>query len=270
MPFPKATRNYSSVLRAAGFLTREAGRLNGMKVINKTGSAISADKLVAISGYDVTSKLPKIVLADADAADLATDVFVALAAISDGKAGNVFKGGTSAATLNTNSVTTVGDPLFLDTVAGGFTATAPVAPNARTQVVGYAMVKSATVGQIKWDIKPPSKLGTQDVTGGAAFTTVPGDAAIPLSSGISYLTKGSAAAITVAAPGANGIGLRLTITSGSAFAHVVTFTGTTLQAGLAAAKLTWTAAAFPGSSITVIGATASQWNVESFNLGAFA
>lgn len=161
MAFPKATRNFASVLRAGGFLTRENGRLIGMKVINKTGSDIAADKLVAISGYDVTSKLPKIVLADADSADLATDVFVALAAITNGKQGNVFKGGTSAANLNTN-FGTVGDAVFLDITAGAFTGTQPTALNARVIVVGYTMVKSATVGQIKWDIKPPSKLGSLD------------------------------------------------------------------------------------------------------------
>src|SRR3990167_761413 len=37
-------------------------------VINKTGSAIASDKLVSISGFDVTSGKPKIVLADADVA----------------------------------------------------------------------------------------------------------------------------------------------------------------------------------------------------------
>lgn len=158
----KNVRNYASVIRAAGFLTREAGRLEGMKVINKTGSAIAINKLVAISGFDVTSKLPKVVLADADAADLATDVFVTLQAISDGKVGNVWKGGTSTAVLNTN-FGTVGDPVYLDITAGAFTGTMPTALNARVLIVGYTLVKSATVGQIRWDIKTtPSKMGSLD------------------------------------------------------------------------------------------------------------
>lgn len=158
----KNVRNYASVLRAAGFLTREAGRLNGMKVINKTGVAIAINKLVAISGYDVTSKLPKVVLADADSADLATDVFVTLQAISNGAVGNVWKGGTSTAVLNTN-FGTVGDPVYLDVTAGAFTGTAPTGGNVRQLIVGYTMVKSATVGQIKWDIKNnPTKFGSLD------------------------------------------------------------------------------------------------------------
>lgn len=102
------------------------------------------------------------------------------------------------------------------------------------------------------------------------FTTIAGDGAVTLNSGVVYLTKGSAAAITVAAPGAGGIGKRITITTGSDFAHVVTFTGTTLYDGTTGANSTWTAAAFQGASITFIGATATKWVVESFNTGTIA
>lgn len=159
--FPKRFRNFTSVLRATGFLTRESGRLIGCKVINKTGSDITADSLVAISGFDVTSKLPKVVLADADSADLATDVYVALEKITNGVAGNVFKGGTSAATQNTN-FGTVGDPVYLSTTAGAFTSTAPATGISRVQVVGYTTVKDATIGQIRWDIKPVTKISSND------------------------------------------------------------------------------------------------------------
>lgn len=102
------------------------------------------------------------------------------------------------------------------------------------------------------------------------LVTITGDGAVTLSSGIVLLTKGSAAAITVAAPGAANIGTRITITNGSNFAHVVTFTGTTLNDGTAGANTTWTAAAVKGSSITFVGVTATEWNVESFNLGTIA
>lgn len=163
MANPKNVRNFTSVLRAAGFLTREPGRLIGIKVINKTGSDIAADKLVAISGFDVTSKLPKIVLAQADSADLATDVYVALSKITNGKNGNVYKGGRSAATLDTSAATTVGDAVYLSTTAGGFTSTAPVGGNARQQIVGYSIVKSSTLGQLLWDIKPVTKIGSSDI-----------------------------------------------------------------------------------------------------------
>ncbi len=85
-----------------------------------------------------------------------------------------------------------------------------------------------------------------------------------------YLTKGSAAAVTVAAPGATNIGRKLTFITGSDFAHVVTFTGSTLKDGTTGAKITWTSPAFIGSSITVRAATATLWVVESKNLGTVA
>lgn len=161
MAQPKNVRNFTSILRAGGILHR-GRRMNGTAVINKTGSDIAIDKLVTISGYDVTSKLPKVVLADADSAGLATDVFVTLQALTNGKSGNVFKGGTSTANLNTN-FGTVGDAVYLDTTAGAFTGTLPTANNSVVQIVGYTMVKSATVGQIAWDIGPISKISDQFV-----------------------------------------------------------------------------------------------------------
>lgn len=166
MPNTKNVRNFESLLRVGGLVTKKAGKIIGEKVINKTGVTIAADKLVAISGFDVTSKLPKIVLADNDAADLATDVYVALGAISDGKEGNVYKGGRSAANLNTN-FGTVGDPVYLDATAGGFTGTVPTDSNAVIQVVGYTLVKSATIGQIQWNVKHnPTKIGDLNVVTG--------------------------------------------------------------------------------------------------------
>lgn len=104
----------------------------------------------------------------------------------------------------------------------------------------------------------------------AAFATITGDGAVPLVAGLTLLTKGSAAAITVAAPGAAMIGQVITITTGTDFAHVVTFTGITLNDGTAGANSTWTAAAVQGSSITFVGVTATKWNVVSFNLGTIA
>lgn len=116
-----------------------------------------------------------------------------------------------------------------------------------------------------------SGTSSKQVSTVAPFATISGDGAIPITnSGITVLTKGSAAAITVAAPGTLGIGKRLTITTGSDFAHVVTFTGSTLRDGTTGAKITWTSAAFTGSSITVIGITALLWSVESKNLGTVA
>lgn len=100
-------------------------------------------------------------------------------------------------------------------------------------------------------------------------TILAGDGAIDITfDGTTLLTKGSAAAVTVAAPGAANIGRTKRITSGSDFAHVVTFTGSTLRDGTTGASITWTAAAFRGSSLTVQAVDATTWNVLAMNLGA--
>lgn len=100
----------------------------------------------------------------------------------------------------------------------------------------------------------------------ASVITYTGDGAISIANQVALLTKGSAAAMTVAAPGAAGIGTRITITAGSNFAHVITFTGGTLGDGTVGLNTTVTMTAFIGSSITVIGNTATQWVVESQNV----
>lgn len=111
--------------------------------------------------------------------------------------------------------------------------------------------------------------GTADaVIGDESVNTYAVDGAISLSSQTALLTKGSAGAYSVAAPGVAG--LRLTITTGSDFAHIVTFTGGTLWDGTAGANTTWTAAAVQGSSLTVVSISATKWNVVSFNLGLIA
>src|SRR6267143_5732724 len=75
--------------------------------------------------------------------------------------------------------------------------------------------------------------GTTNLPLGASnpFNTYAADAAITVSPQVAYLTKGSAGAYTVAAPGAAGIGMVLVLTTGTDFAHVVTFTGSTLFDG---------------------------------------
>jgi hypothetical protein len=101
--------------------------------------------------------------------------------------------------------------------------------------------------------------------------TIPGDAAIDITrDGTFLLTKGSAAAISVAAPGAANIGRILVFMTGSDFAHVVTFTGSTLRDGTTGASITYTATAFQGCSLAVRAVSATIWNVLSQNLGAIA
>lgn len=148
---------------AGGFLPKKY-RGFGLRVINKTGSNITTDKLVAVSGYDTTAELPKIVLADADVSGH-RDIWVTDRTILNNGTGFVFKGAQSAANLDTNAASAAGDPVYLNTTAGGFTVTAPTGSNARQQIVGYVIVKSATVGQVHWDIQEPNRFSADDLNG---------------------------------------------------------------------------------------------------------
>jgi hypothetical protein len=98
-------------------------------------------------------------------------------------------------------------------------------------------------------------------------TTLTADGAITIASGTVFLSRvGAATLASVAAPGTAGIGVRMTIIGGTDFAHVITFTGATLWDGTTGANTTVTMTAFRGSSITVIGQTATVWLVESQNV----
>jgi hypothetical protein len=76
------------------------------------------------------------------------------------------------------------------------------------------------------------------------------DGAVPVTASKEFtVTKASAAALSVAATATNGI--RLRIKSASSFAHVLTFTGSTLQDGATEAGLTITFANKKGAFVEV-------------------
>jgi len=86
-----------------------------------------------------------------------------------------------------------------------------------------------------------------------SFTDVAGDLVLDLNApGTFFLNKGSAAAITIAAPANQQDGYIWTFTSTTAFAHVLTFTGAKLQNGVTANRTTATLANVAGSSISFI------------------
>lgn len=100
-------------------------------------------------------------------------------------------------------------------------------------------------------------------------TTIAADGAITIASGSVFLTKGSAAAITLAAPtsGAPGTGLdgtRISVISGSSFAHVITATSLIEDGTTGVPHTTATFAAFKGASIT-LEAKGGLWYVVANN-----
>jgi hypothetical protein len=162
---------------------------------------------------------------------------------------NIFRGATKAGGY---AGTTASAPIYCDSDDSKI----KFIPGGQGSTTEVEVLDNSTVGSLANKTFP--------------FVTISGDGAVTLVPSTVYLTKGSAAAITVAAPGTAGIGTVITITTGSNFAHVVTFTGTTLNDGTAGANSTWTSAAVQGSSITFVGVTATLWNVVSFNLGTIA
>ena len=98
-----------------------------------------------------------------------------------------------------------------------------------------------------------------------AVTTITGDGAITIASGVVKLTKGSAAAITLAAPTSGQEGTRITVISNTAFAHVITATGLNDDGVVGGSKNTATFAAFAGAAITLV-AIGLKWSVESLKV----
>lgn len=97
------------------------------------------------------------------------------------------------------------------------------------------------------------------------------DGALPIDRDRVYqITKGSAAAISVAAPGDKNIGRRILVMGGTDFAHVITFTGGTLRDGTTGASTTSTFPAFQGASIEFIAVSATGWQVIANNLTTIA
>lgn len=84
------------------------------------------------------------------------------------------------------------------------------------------------------------------------------------------ITKGSAIALSVAAPGAANIGRRILVMGGTDFAHVITFTGSTLRDGTTGASVTSTFPAFQGASLEFITVSATGWQVIANNLTTIA
>lgn len=211
-PRPSYIGPFGKRVLAVGGLAHLKYKFYAIPVYNESGASIAADKLVAVIGYDVTKGLPNVVLADANNRDH-SDVFVTLNAIANNTEGYVFKGGKSAANLDTSGATTVGDPLYLSATAGAFAHTKPV--NGNTLPVGWSTVKSSTVGQIHWHIGDVVVPQGTIVAGGSTLTID------PLLHDGRVVALDTAAGTTITLPAATGSGLSLRL--------VVTVTPTSNQ-----------------------------------------
>ena len=168
-PRPSTIDFGKRTITAGGFVN-DTYKFNGIRVYNESGSSIGADKLVAVGvTYDVTVGLPNVVLADANTTTH-KDIYVTLNAIANNTQGYVFKGGKSAANLDTSGATTVGDPIYLSETAGGFVHTRPGGSGVTVLPVGWSTVKSSTVGQIHWHIGEAERVDVESEVVTAANT----------------------------------------------------------------------------------------------------
>lgn len=99
----------------------------------------------------------------------------------------------------------------------------------------------------------------------AADVVIAGDGAVVVVDGTTIFTKGSAAAITLAAPTAAQARTRIRLVAGSAFAHVVTATALIDDGVTGGSKTTLTFGAFVGASIELL-AYNLKWVVISKNV----
>lgn len=159
-----------ATLAADGTLTIAAGSTGPADIgtVGKAATNIAQDDLVCITAV-TASGVPVFSIADADvAAKQAT--YVATAALASGATSStpIFRLNVlSAATLNTNAGN-VGDPVYLTTTGttgNTWSLTAPSAAGSIVQVVGRINVKSATVGQIAWELvgQPQITIGSNEL-----------------------------------------------------------------------------------------------------------
>ena len=103
------------------------------------------------------------------------------------------------------------------------------------------------------------------VTALKTITVISGDGTISVAPGVIVLTKGSAAAIVLPAPTAAQAGTVMIITSGSAYAHVITGTDLIHDGVTGGAKDKITLGAFVGASATLL-AYNLLWHVISLQV----
>lgn len=131
-------------------------------VRNETGGSLAAGDLVYVSGWSETQSRFLISKADADAAG-ARATFILIAALANNTNGTAYK--THRLTAVNTGGSTVGNPVYLDTTAGGWTLTAPTAANAIQQIVGRVAVVHASTGEIEFDLTANNtpKTGTNEL-----------------------------------------------------------------------------------------------------------
>lgn len=147
---------------ADGVIVADATSGGSAMLVRNENAAMVANDLVYVSGWSETYGLPLVTKADANAAGKQAQ-FVCRAAIAQYGSGVVTTAFRTAANVNTNAVTTAGDPVYLSETAGGWTETAPTAAASSVQIVGRCAIKSASVGVIEFDLRDFPTITENDI-----------------------------------------------------------------------------------------------------------
>jgi hypothetical protein len=140
----------------------------GLPFANKTGGTLTAGTLVYTSGWDSGLDLPT--ATKASATGLTTVAGWIVLADTLNNAQGLLGQHYQLTGQNTNSVN-IGDPVWLNTTAGGFTLLTPPAAPTAYQQVGVVRTKSATVGVIELrTLQQPGQCWLEQLT--MAFPTV--------------------------------------------------------------------------------------------------
>ena len=152
-----------SVEVASGSIVGDAASMAGSAIeVRSEAAALVVNDLVYVSGWSETHALPLVTKADANAAGRQAQ-FVMRGALAQNANGMAYTAFRTAADVNTNAVTTAGDPVYLSETAGGWTETAPTAATSTVQIVGHCAIKSATVGVIEFDLRDFPTINTNDL-----------------------------------------------------------------------------------------------------------
>lgn len=121
----------------------DIGQEQWLRVINKTGSTIANGKAVYVSGYDATSGLHTIALAQANALSTSIVAGVTTEAIANNGIGFVTANGIVHG-MDTSGLTTGANAYLSATTPGALTATAPTGANYRFRVGVTGKVDAST------------------------------------------------------------------------------------------------------------------------------
>lgn len=131
-----------------------------LEVRNESGGTLTEGTLVYLSGWSETHSRFLVVKADADAAGGAAE-YIVRAAILNNANGIAVK--THRLTAQATNGTTVGDPVYLHTTAGGYVAAAPTGADDQIQIVGRVAVVHASAGVVELNVRNPIKIGTNEL-----------------------------------------------------------------------------------------------------------